>query len=284
MSALLGLALLACSTTRDKTVGTGRSFHGPVGLQLWSLRDHFAKEVPGTLQLVKGMGFRYVELAGTYGMAPGEFKAKLHEFGLVPVAAHFGFDRFKTDPEGVAVEAKALGLKYAGVAWVPHEGAFDEKKCLETAAVFNKAGEVLARHGLRFFYHVHGYEFVPTANGKTLFDRLMEETRPEYVGYEMDILWTYFPGQDPVSLLKRYGKRWELIHLKDLKKGVETGSLSGGTDTKNDVILGTGQIPLPGILRAAQQVGVKYYFIEDESPWAAEQIPQSLRYLSSLSW
>ena len=48
--------------------------------------------------------------------------------------------------------------------------------------------------------------------------------------------------------------------------------------------LGTGQVDWPALLRAAQKVGVKYYFIEDESPTAVEQIPQSLRFLESVEW
>jgi sugar phosphate isomerase/epimerase len=88
-----------------------------------------------------------------------------------------------------------------------------------------------------------------------------------------------FPGQDPVKLLEKHSGRWELMHLKDLKKGVATGSLAGKTDVKNDVVLGTGQMDWPAILAAARRQGVKHYFIEDESPTAAEQIPQSLRFL-----
>jgi len=72
--------------------------------------------------------------------------------------------------------------------------------------------------------------------------------------------------------------------LKDLKMGVATGSLSGGTALTNDVGLGSGQVQWPALLRAAQKVGIKYYFIEDESPTAVQQIPRSLRFLESLEW
>jgi hypothetical protein len=60
---------------------------------------------------------------------------------------------------GVFRDAKALGLKYAGIAWIPHEGAFDEKTCREAIRVFNQASAALAKNGLVFFYHQHGYEF-----------------------------------------------------------------------------------------------------------------------------
>jgi sugar phosphate isomerase/epimerase len=272
---------IACSSTllaSAAMTGTGRSFKGPVGLQLYSLRAQFAKDVPGTLDEVKRWGIRYVELAGTYSLTPEQFNAQLAERGLEPISAHFGFEEYRDNAEAVALKAKALGLKYAGCAWIPHQGDFDEKTCRAAAEVFNHAGKVLAKHGLKFFYHCHGYEFQPFGDG-TLFDLLMKETKPKYVSYEMDIFWVVFPNQDPVKLFKQYGKRWELAHLKDMKKGTPTGALTGGTDVKNDAALGAGQMDLPAILRAAKKAGVKWYFIEDESPWSEQQVPQSLQYL-----
>jgi sugar phosphate isomerase/epimerase len=74
------------------------------------------------------------------------------------------------------------------------------------------------------------------------------------------------------------------MHLKDLKQGVATGSLSGHTDVSNDVALGTGQLNFAAILKAAKKAGIKHYFIEDESPTSVEQIPQSLKYLKTVKW
>jgi sugar phosphate isomerase/epimerase len=261
--------------------GIGPSFKGPIGLQLYSLREQFAKDVPGTLDEVKGFGFQYAELAGTYGLSAKKFKQELAARGIQPIGAHFGYERYRDDAEGVAKEAKSLGLKYAGCAWVPHNGDFDEKTCREAIAVFNKAGEVMAKHGLKFFYHVHGYEFQPHGKG-TLLDLLITETNPKLVSYEMDIFWIVFPGQDPVKLFEKYGKRWELAHLKDMRKGTQTGALTGSTDVKNDAALGNGLMDLPAILRAAKKAGVKWYFIEDESPWSEKQLPESLHYLETV--
>jgi len=142
---------------------------------------------------------------------------------------------------------------------------------------------VLAQHGLRFFYHNHGFEFYPLGN-ETLMDLIIRETDPKLVSFQMDVLWTVFPGQDPAKLLNKYPGRWALMHLKDLKKGVPTGSLVGKTDVTNDVALGTGQMNWTDILAAARKAGVKYYFIEDESPTAPEQIPQSMRFLEKVTF
>jgi sugar phosphate isomerase/epimerase len=284
MVPLLGSLAVAMVTTSaaERMVGTGASFKGPVGLQLYSLRADFAKDVPGTLKKVRELGFKYVELAGTYGLSPEKFKEALDANGLVAVAGHFPYERFRDDVEGVAGEAKTLGLKYVGCAWITHQGDFDEKQCRQAIDVFNKAGDALAKHDLKFYYHTHGYEFQPFGNG-TLFDLLLSETKPKLVYYEMDVLWIVHPGQDPVALLQKYGKRFALMHIKDLKKGVK-GDLTGHTDVTNDVTLGTGQMDLAAVLKAAKKAKVKWSFVEDESPDAAQQIPNSLKYLEQLKF
>jgi sugar phosphate isomerase/epimerase len=207
----------------------------------------------------------------------------LAERGLVPIGMHFPYNQLLDDIEKVVADAKALGLKYVGCAYIRHKKPFDEKQCREAAAVFNRAGEAVAKHGMKFYYHNHGYEFLPYKNG-TLFDLLVAETNPKYVYFQMDLLWTLLPGQDPAKLLEKYGQRWLLLHLKDLKKGVPLNDHSAKTPLTNDVALGSGQMDWPAVFRAAEKVGVKYYFIEDESPTAVEQIPESLKFLKQLKY
>jgi sugar phosphate isomerase/epimerase len=263
------------------TVGTGPGFKGPVGLQLYSLREQFKQDVPGTLDKVRAWGFKYVELAGTYGMTPEAFKALLDARGLKAVAGHFGYEKYRDDVEAIAKEAKVLGLEYVGCAWIPHQAPFNEKTCREAIGVFNKAGEALAKHGLKFYYHLHGYEFQPK-DGGTLFDLMMKETKPKFVSFQMDVFWAVHPGQDPVKLFEKYGNRWAMTHLKDMKKGTPTGLLTGSSDPNNDVAIGAGQIDFLPILKAAKKAGVKWHFLEDESAAVEQQIPQTLRYLESV--
>lgn len=259
------------------------SFKEPVGLQLYSLRAEFTRNVPATLEKVAAYGIKHVELAGTYNLTPEKFKAMLDANKLKPISGHFPFARYKADPEGVARDARALGLEYAGCAWIDHQGDFDEPQCRAAIDVFNKAGEVLAKHGIKFFYHCHGFEFRPHGDG-TFMDLLMKETNPKFVRFQMDVFWVTFPGQDPVKWLEKYPKRWELMHVKDMKKGLATGFFTGKTDVSNDVTVGTGQMNWPAILKAAQKSGVKHYFLEDESPTSAEQIPLSKKYLETVKW
>ena len=278
ISAFLLLLTFLAATSHAASIGKER-----IGLQLYSLRNQFDKDTPGTLDKVKAFGIQNVELAGTYKLTPEQFKIQLDARGLKAVSAHFPYERLRDDVEGIARDAKILGLKYVGCAWIPHGDPFDEKTCREAIAVFNRAGEALAKHGLKFFYHSHGYEFQPYQDG-TLFDLLMKETNPKFVNFEMDVFWIVHPGQDPVKLLQKYGKRWQLMHVKGMKDGTPTGLLTGHTDVANDVAVGTGKIDYVPILRAAKKVGVKFYIIEDESPSSEEQIPQSLNYLKAVKW
>lgn len=261
-------------------------FFEKVGLQLYSLRNQFPVDgFEPTLDRVKGWGVKYVEVsnAGIKDVSPEQYRAALAKRGLVPIGGHFPYPRLKTDIEGIAAEAKALGIPYVGCAYIGHKKPFDEKQCREAAEVFNRAGEALAKHGLKFYYHNHGYEFLPHGDG-TLFDLLAAETKPEFVAFQLDVLWTILPGVDPAKLLEKYPDRFIFVHLKDLRKGVPTGDHSAKTELTNDVRLGTGQVDWSTFIRTAEKIGVKYYFIEDESPTSVEQIPESLKFLRQLKF
>ena len=269
-----------CPTTLEKT-DLVQNFKERIGLQLYSLREQFARDVPTTLDQVRNFGIKYVETHSTYGLTPEKFRDELDSRGQKAVSGHFSYERCRDDIEGVAREAQILGEQYVGCAWIPHKDPFDETTCREAIKVFNRAGEALAKHGLKFFYHTHGYEFLPYGKG-TLFDLMMAETKPQFVHYEMDVFWIVHPGQDPVKLLEKYGSRFELMHIKDMKQGTPTGLFTGHADVSSNVALGTGVIDWPAVFRAAQKAGVKWYFIEDESAASVQQIPESLSYLAKL--
>jgi sugar phosphate isomerase/epimerase len=251
-----------------------------IGLQLYSLRAQLQTNIPATLDEIKSWGITNVELAGTYNLTPEQFKAQLDERGFNAFSGHFPYARLRDDIEGVARDAQILGLKYVGCAWIPHDDnkPFDEKTCREAAAVFNQAGAALAKHGMKFFYHAHGYEFQPFQDG-TLFDLLMRETDPKFVNFQMDVFWIVHPGQNPVAMLQKYPKRWLLMHLKGMRESTPTGILTGHSAVTNDVAVGTGKIDYAPILQAAKKIGIKWYIIEDESPLSEQQIPQSVAYL-----
>ena len=279
---ILTTAALLTASVFAQGVGTSATFKGPVGVQIYSLRNQLKQDGAKALDVLKALNVKYVEIGieSHYGLTQEQMKQALDERGLIPIAAHAGQGFLLNKTEEAIAAARYFGLKYLGVAWASHQKPLDEAQTLKIAADFNEIGKRLKAAGIQFFYHNHGFEFQPYKDG-TLFDLLMAKTDPDLVKFEMDVLWTVFPGQDPVKLLKKYPDRWVLMHLKDLKKGV-AGNLSGGTDLTNDVVLGTGQADYPAILKACQEIGIKYYFIEDESPTVLEQLPKSLGYLSKI--
>jgi sugar phosphate isomerase/epimerase len=279
---LLGFGV-ACSFSLGADAAAG-SFKGTAGLQLYSLREQFKQDVPGTLDRVKALGFTLVETAGTYGNTPEKFTQMLKERGLTAVSAHYQYEALTKDVASIVREARALGVKFVVCPWIPHQNdLFTAADARRAAADFNRWGEAFKAEGIRFGYHCHGYEFRPVGEGskETAFDVLVRETKPELVTFEMDVFWVVHPGQDPAALLAKYPTRWALMHLKDIRKGAP-GNFGGHAPLTDDVTLGTGQVNWPRVLEEAARVGVQYYFIEDESPTVLEQIPNSLKYLDSL--
>lgn len=278
---LVALAIVAGSVDTSIAQKKGKPLYTfPFGVQAYTFRKSFPNGVAATLDTIKSMGITEIEGSGG-NMPPEEFKKLCNERGISIPSTGTSYESLVKDPQAAADMAKALGAKYLMVAWIPHERAkFNLENARKAVADFNAAGKVLKDNGVTFCYHIHGYEFQPYENG-TLLDYMIQQTNPEYVSFEMDVLWTYFGGGDPVALLKKYGKRWKLLHVKDLRKGT-VKDLSGGTSQENDVALGTGEIDIPNIMREAKKLGIKHYFIEDESSRVITQVPQSIAYLKSL--
>lgn len=256
-------------------------YKAPFGIQTYSFRNSFPKGIPQTLDTIKGFGITELEASTPANMTPEEFKKLCDARGLKIPSTGCGYDELTKDPMSIVKSAKALGATYVMTAWIPHErGKFNIENAKKAVADFNAGGKVLKENGLTFCYHAHGFEFQPYEDG-TLLDYIIKNTNPEYVSFEMDIMWAHFGGGDPVALLKKYGNRWKLLHMKDLKKGTPK-DLTGGTSVENDVTLGTGEVDIAGIVREANKIGIKHFFIEDESSRVTKQVPQSIAYLKSL--
>ncbi|WP_031526832.1 sugar phosphate isomerase/epimerase family protein [Dyadobacter crusticola] len=282
MNKLLKTCLFAAATLvgQEAVLAQGKVYTNPIGLQAYTFRGSWPKGIEATLDTIKSLGVTEMEGGPIAGMTTEELRKQLDKRGIKMVSIGADYKKLAESAEQTIKDAKTLGAKYVMVAWIPHNGKFDLETAKKAVADFNKAGKALKEAGIELTYHNHGYEFEPYEDG-TLFDYIVKNTNPEYVNFEMDVLWTAFPGQDPAKLLLKYPTRWKLMHLKDLKKGV-VGNLSGGTPTTNDVALGTGQIDIPAVLKAAKKVGIKHYFIEDESPSYLKQIPVTIAYIKSI--
>jgi len=256
-------------------------YTAPLGVQTYTFRRSIGTDPAKVLDTIKMMGFTEIEGGGSGRMTPEEFKKLCDERKISIPSTGANYDQLVRAPDSVVLRAKALGCKYVMCAWIPHDdGVLTFENAKKAAEDFNKAGKILKKNGLIFCYHAHGYEFQPYENG-TLLDYIFKNTNPEYVSFEMDIFWIQFGGGNPAALLKKYGNRWKLVHLKDMRKGIKK-DLTGQTSTENDVAFGTGELDIPSILKEAKKIGIKHYFIEDESSNIIEQLPISIAYLKSL--
>lgn len=252
-----------------------------IGFQLYSLRNEFPKDVPGTFEKIKAWGIKNLEDGndGTYGYTQEEYNALLAKNDLKIVSVSAPFEELRDSPETVLERAKNYGSKYAVCFWIPHDGnnftLEDTNKALD---VFNKAGELFDKEGVTLTYHPHGYEFRPYKD-ELLIDHLIKNS--EHFDFEMDVYWFAHPGEDPVEWLRKYPKEFKLMHLKDCQKGTK-GNQNGSSDVETNVPLGTGQIDIAAIVAEAKKMDIDYMFIEDESSKVLEQTPKSLTFLKNL--
>jgi sugar phosphate isomerase/epimerase len=279
MRSTLVVVLLLCAVATFAQHGSSPRRPGVVS---FTYRNQFAKDVPGTLDMIKAQGLMDIEFSNLFGQTPAGLRKMLDARGLFCSSYGVGYEDLVGKTAEVAEAAKTLGASYVRVAGIPHKGDFTLQEVQQAIADFNRTGKLLKeQYGLTLIYHNHGFEFVPYAGGGTLYDLLVTQTDSTCVNFELDVLWAYFPGQDPAALLYKYGSRYKALHLKDLRNGVP-GNGSGGTSGNNDVVLGTGQIDMPSILAGAEQAGVSHYYIEDESDSSVTQVPQSIAYLRHL--
>ena len=251
-----------------------------LGVQTYTFRRSISADPAKVLDTLKKLGFTEIE-GGSGKMHPADFKKLCDERGISIPSTGAGYEDLVNKIDSVVWRAKMLGAKFVMCAWIPHQdNVLTFENARKAVEDFNKAGKILKENGLTFCYHAHGYEFQPYENG-TLLDYMFKNTNPEYVSFQMDIFWIQFGGGDPVGLLKKYGNRWKMMHIKDMRKGIKK-DLTGLTSVENDVTLNTGELDLPAILKEAKRIGIKHYFIEDESSSYATQVPQSIAYLKSL--
>jgi sugar phosphate isomerase/epimerase len=148
------------------------------------------------------------------------------------------------------------------------------------AEKLNQAGAKAKAAGLTLCYHQHAFEFEPLA-GTTGLEVLMNETQEDLVSLELDVFWVSVAGHDPVNLLKQYGNRIRLLHLKDKARGTP---VRFNEDVPNSTYkeVGSGSLDFPAILAAAQQTAVRHFFVEqDETPGdPIASLRKSFKYLS----
>lgn len=282
MKPLLGIAFLSLMSTAFAAEPSA-DFHDRLGIQLWSLRAQFKTDGGAALDIAKNNGLREVEAYAGTGLTPSQLADEAKKRGLEIVSCHYGYDAIKKDQPGVIREIKALGAKYVFIAYLDKFKGITAEGARALAAEFNTIGEAFKKEGIRFGLHNHGFEFKPVGpNGEPAYDVFLRATNPDLVYFELDVFWALHAGQDPAKLIEKYPGRIVALHVKDMRKEAVTGLSIGSAPPTDNVAVGTGQMNWPAILSAAQKAGVRFYFLEDETPSPLQCIPDSVRYLRAL--
>jgi sugar phosphate isomerase/epimerase len=233
--------------------------------------------------VIRELGFRDLEVPELYGLDAAAFARGLKENKLEASCLAVRWEELAGETNSPVKTAHALGVNYLMCPWIPHGAEFTQEDCTKAVERLGSAAGKLARSGLTLCYHMHGFEFREAETG-TLADRLIRETKGSGLQFELDTFWVTRAGHDPVRILRTYADRFPLVHLRDMKKGTPTGDSSGKAPLEASVPLGQGMIDIRGVLRAGFEGQVAHWYIEDEHPEAIRQLPESVRFLTTVEF
>ncbi len=216
-----------------------------VSLQLYSIHEETAKDFRKALEQVSQVGFSGVEFAGYGDFTKEELAGILKEKQLYSVGTHCGLSVFEDSFEDELEFSQGIGSKYI---ICPYAGVETMDEIDHLVNVLNKAGELAKDKNIKVGYHNHANEFVQI-DGKYPLDIIAEKTNDNVI-LELDVFWVAYAGLDPVTYIKKWGKKIELIHLKQIDTG------------KNNVDMGDGILDMNQIKEAAEYA--RYFILEHE--------------------
>jgi sugar phosphate isomerase/epimerase len=248
-----------------------------IGIQLYSVRTDMYKQPLETLKALADMGYKYVEHANYvnrkfYGYTATEFKKVLSDLGLsmpsghtVMTAAHF--DKSKndfTDAWKYTVDdAATMGQEFVISPWMDENLRRNYDGLMYQLSIFNKAGELCKKQGMKFGYHNHDFEFTEKIEGKPLYDLIINNTDPNLVIQQLDFGNMYGSGGRAKEWIDKYHGRFPSLHVKDEIKSTGKGEMNDGYDSTT---MGNGVVDPKGLCLLAKQVsGAHHFIIEQES-------------------
>ncbi len=240
-----------------------------ISLQLYTVREETARDMPGTVRRISEIGYPAVEFAGYGDLSPQDLRTILNDLGIRASGAHVPFDSWERDPEAILSDMHTLDCVHAIVPMAPPEYRGDEAAVARLVESLNRWGELCNQEGVTLSYHNHDFEFAPLG-GTSMWDVLVRETDPGLVHLELDLYWVRYGGADPEPLLRDLGDRIPLVHMKDM----------AADEQRSDLPVGEGIMPWNELLEAADAAGVEWYVAEQDNPRdALEDVRTSLRHL-----
>lgn len=227
-----------------------------IGLQLYTVRDIFAKDPVGTLEKVAHVGYREVEYGGGGydAMDHAMLRRTMDRLGLRSPSIHVGYDNLLQHFDQSVTMAKTLGADTIVLPYMTDEHR-TEQGWQAALPNFNRFAADLKKAGLGFAYHNHDFEFTNRPGGTSLYDRFLKETDPELVKIELDLYWAAHAGENPASLIDRLSGRIYAYHVKDMRAD------------RSMTAVGKGTIDFGALFKLKGSTGVRHFYVEnDEAP------------------
>jgi sugar phosphate isomerase/epimerase len=245
----LGTAGLTLSAGFVQVSEAARRRKIPVGVQLYSVRDQCAKDLPGTLTAVAKIGYKGVEFAGYHGRTAPELRKMLDDLGIVACGTHTGYETVLDDKLAETIEFnRVLGNKFL---IVPSMGGKTKQDWLDRAKQFNELADKLKPHGMWIGYHAHAHDF-QKIEGETAWDLFFGNTKPEVI-MQLDTSNCCDGGADPVAVLKKYPGRAKTIHIK---------AHGGGPEA----VIGEDKVDWKDVFKFCEgRGGTQWYVVEHET-------------------
>lgn len=234
------------------------------GVELYSVKDELAKDMPGTLKNVREMGYLGVEFFGGFTFTAEAIKKELDANGLVCCGWHTPWGYVQDDLFDATVKYfKTIGNKYVIIPGIPDEMTENMEAAVNTAGLFNKIASRLASHGMMLGYHNHASElkFYPGSSECPL-TALFDHTDPSIIVQMDNGHVINGRGIGIISLLRRYPNRYVTVHLKPY-------SLEKGAISSNDgynCMIGDDDVPWMEFMSICRTTGgTEWYIVEYES-------------------
>jgi sugar phosphate isomerase/epimerase len=223
-----------------------------VALQLYTVREECAADLPDALATVASLGFDGVELYDLCGRSADAVRGLLDRNGLVACSRHVGLPLIEGESERLAEEMRALGTDRLVVNWIepPRTAREADIVCDRLLAVRAQT----ARLGLRLGFHNHDGELAALEDGRSVLDRLLAAGAAAPF-LELDLAWIWYAGLDPLSFLERVGRGAPLVHVKDLRRD--------GAGPRF-VPLGGGEIDFGRLAEVADAARVEWLIVEQD--------------------
>lgn len=210
----------------------------PLSAQLYTVREALKASPKETLEEVASIGYTRVEPFDLVNTGRS-LREDLQRLNLTAPTAHMRL--LDADRPAVFEVARELGVECVIDPFIDPERWTSREGVTSVAEDLKGIAAEARDQGLRIGYHNHAFELENTIEGTPALE-VFADLVGDAVELEVDTYWAQVGGVDAPELLKRLGERVTAIHVKDGP---------GTTRNKDQVAVGSGDMPVEAILAAA---------------------------------